>query len=245
MARPKNRGHKTKPAKRRMRNILPLQAPNNGRIESLDQGTITKQEADIRRQKGRGDSSELLTSDDPKELLKDIQQIDKALRNRWGVRRKDMIRQRMEEIVAKTNAQVVTKEGLEDSATKADELAIAATQALIKMDALDQKDEHFEVKSKKPELPQLPGMNVYGDVNIGNNQQNNVAEDRRAKILELAERFGASRVVIEDRTDGTEIKEDAGKLVEDHGPVGSLPKDDQQTESGFGSFADLAPSKTS
>lgn len=230
MGRSYRRSTKPQPkAKKEKKDLPPYQAPpKKSRVGTVGtKGTsdlATQAELAIQRDKGRGDSSGLLTSTNPTELLNDIKLIDKAVSGRvpWNVRRKDMLVQRLTDIAAKKVAQVpVPKVGLVDSETKADELSIAAINVLAKLDMIDQKD-HIE-SNKKPDVPQ-PGVNV--NVNINN------ADDRRSHLTRFLERFGTGEGAIEDQSQGEIIDSQA---------IDSLPGGEEASKPSF----EFTPNKTS
>ncbi len=222
-----NQPHKAKPKK------VVKELPADQATVSVDRkakGTITdKEERSIRVNKGCGDQSGLLTSTNPSELLSDVKLIDKAISRRvpWNVKRKDMVVQRLTDIVNKITVKVPTKEGgLVDSEAKADELAIAASSVLAKLDAIDQKD-HIEA-NKKPDVPQ-PGINI-GTLNVNN------TDDRRSHLTRLLERFGTGGDVVEA------VSGDKDSNVE---ATDSLSGDQEASESSFKFTPNQASSKTS
>ena len=201
----KRRGHKKKPTTRRQR--------INGRQgEELDEaladsspvnGTNNGSSRGGKKSRG-GDSGRLLTK--PKEVVADARLIERAVRGRWGVRRRGMIRRRLEEIVAKTEVEVHfgTKEGPVgvNSPDSADKNAVAAARVLVAMDSMDQADDHFEVKNK---TPATPGVGIY--VNGGNNPQSGSSQ-----IVQLAIALGATELVIDGSA--VPVTESTGKPPE-------------------------------
>jgi hypothetical protein len=228
----------TKPqpkAKKEKKDLPPYQAPpKKSRVGTVGtKGTsdldATQTELAIQRDKGRGDQSGLLTSDNPTELLSDIKFIDQAISKRvpWNVKRKDMLVQRLTDIAAKKVAQVAVKGvGLVDSETEADKLSVAAVNVLAKLDMIDQKD-HIEA-NKKPDVPQ-PGINI-GTLNVNN------TDDRRSHLTRLLERFGTGGDVVEA------VSGDKDSNVE---AVDSLSGDQEASESSFSFTPNQASSKTS
>ena len=129
-------------------------------------------------------SNTILTN--PDEVKEDILLVESAVRKGWNVENKGLIRKRIEEIVMKKTGEVVTKEGVIDSETKADELAIAGARVLALMD----KDDVNRVESFKPKLASNTNINI-----INNNVQ--ALDDKQLALVELAERLGVRELVID------------------------------------------------
>lgn len=129
-------------------------------------------------------SNTILTN--PDEVKEDILLVESAVRKGWNVENKGLIRKRIEEIVMKKTGEVVTKEGVIDSETKADELAIAGARVLALMD----KDDVNRVESFKPKLATNTNINI-----INNNVQ--ALDDKQLALVELAERLGVRELVID------------------------------------------------
>lgn len=163
-------------------------------IEASENGTnLNRIERNaLQRSRGNGDSGRLLM--DPAKLKQDLTMLRNAVAKGYHVTRKGMLRRRLEAIVAKEKGEVMTKEGLVDSETKADELAIAATKVLVLMDAADLKRlEHFE---DKPVVPPQVGITIHGD----NTTVTSSPVDRRTiELAELANAIGAKELVIDGR----------------------------------------------
>lgn len=149
--------------------------------------------------RGRGDSGMLLT--DPHRMRSDLQAVEQAVNKGWLVRRKTMIRRRLEEIVQKTTAEVITKNGTVDCESAADELAIKAATVLAKMDAsdVDRLSKLHAIANTPPPAttPTLVTVNVND--NSTNNSFTNIVEERRSRLTQLAERIGARGLVIDGR----------------------------------------------
>lgn len=194
----KRRGHRSRPKTPLHKKIA--RQGNKGRVKpavdsSSENGTENegpKKGLDRITQRG-GDSGKLLTN--PNQVLADSRLISRAIRGRWGVRRKSMIRRRLEDVVAKTEVDVIfgTKEGPEGipSVEVADRNAVAAARVLVQMNGQDQEDDHFEVKNKKPATP---GTQV--NVNVLNN-----TELGPSRFIQLAKSLGATELLI----DGTKV----------------------------------------
>mgnify|MGYP007100042505 CR=1 FL=1 len=129
-------------------------------------------------------SNTILTN--PDEVKEDILLVESAVRKGWNVENKGLIRKRIEEIVMKKTGEVVTKEGVIDSETKADELAIAGARVLALMD----KDDVNRVESFKPKLASNTNINI-----INNNVQ--ALDDKQLALIELSERLGVRELVID------------------------------------------------
>lgn len=130
-------------------------------------------------------SNTILTN--PDEVKEDILLVESAVRKGWNVENKGLIRKRIEEIVMKKTGEVVTKEGVIDSETKADELAIAGARVLALMD----KDDVNRVESFKPKLASNTNINI-----INNNVQ--ALDDKQLALVELADKLGVRELVIDD-----------------------------------------------
>lgn len=211
------RGHKTKPVNKRGKKprrevTTPLRL-----LGGLGKGPTTKvtashpkkdvstsrppkSEADkaelaISQAKGGGNQAGLLTSDDPRELMRNLLDTQRAIAQGWNIKQKEMIRNRLYKIMEKQEAEVMTKEGLVDSETKADELALLAAKVLTMMDANDVKRiEVIDGIVNKPSAPQPHGTNPNGS-----SPGITATEEGRSALTELALRFGARELVIDDR----------------------------------------------
>jgi hypothetical protein len=141
--------------------------------------------------RGRGDSGGLLT--DPHHVRSDLSLIEQSVKKGWNVRRKTMIRRRLEEIVEKKLADVVTKEGIVQLESKADELAIKATSILVQMDTQDQT-------RLKNSSPQPTESSTTVNVNVNNLNVSDPDERRRVELARLALKFGARELVIDGQS---------------------------------------------
>lgn len=204
----KRSGHRKKP-KARDRKLTAQLSKQSKRPRALAKGRETNLADDDSLQKptqeltthpeprGRGDSGMLLT--DPNRMRSDLNMVERAVNKGWNVRRKTMLRRRLEDIVAKTTADVVTKNGTVDSESAADELAIKAATVLVKMDAadVDRVKTLREMADPKNAPPQPLAINVTNN-NITSTTVNNV-DERRLGLARLAERFGARELIVDGR----------------------------------------------
>jgi hypothetical protein len=96
-----------------------------------------------------GGQGEILA--DPHREQSDINLIRRAVRERWPVpaAMKVEVVERLRTIVAKTEVQVMTKEGLAMLDGPADSNANAAARVLVAMDGLNQADDHLADKNKR------------------------------------------------------------------------------------------------
>lgn len=137
--------------------------------------------------RGRGDSGKMLL--DPHRQRSDTQLLNQAITKGWNVRRKTMIRRRVENILLKKTGEVNTKDGLVDSETKADELALVAANILIKMDS---KDLDRQAQFADPKTAPKTEVNVNVSV-----EQHTAVDSKRLQLIELANRFGARELVVD------------------------------------------------
>lgn len=163
--------------------------------------------------RGRGDSGGLLT--DPHRARSDAKLVNMAVRRGWNVRRKRMIRNRLENIVAKETATVFTKKGPMDCATKADELAIQAAKVLTAMDGQDIK--RVEVFEKEaPATP--PGSSTTVNINVNSNDGG--IDPRRTALARLAAKLGARELTIDGRaTPVDDLLESTGRVSESESDI--------------------------
>lgn len=181
-------------AKRRSQGAAERAEQNGARIDDLEREAVA-------RSRGRGDSGKLLT--DPHRIRSDEQLVNKAVRGRWNVRRKNMIRRRLEGIVDKKTADVLCKGGeIVTMEAPADKLAIEASRVLVAMNAQDQVD---DLKGgETPPAPTPVEVNVHVAV-----------DNRRIELARLAHKLGARSLLI----DGRQV------LVADIlGPAGLVPE---------------------
>ena len=144
------------------------------------------------RSEGRvtsGDSGKLLT--DNHRVRGDTRLVNMAVRKGWNVKRKNMLRRRLENIAQKTTAEVVTKQGVVNLESKADELAINAIKVLVSM---NQSDIDLE-KLNKDIPPTPPSVVIQNNVNT----IDSAVEQRRIELARLARKFGARSVLIDGR----------------------------------------------
>lgn len=134
--------------------------------------------------RGRGDSGELLLDEHKGTRHNDLRLVNMAVRRGWNVRRKTMIRRRLEDIVSKTEVTVMTKEGPALLEHPADVNAISAANVLAKLDMIDQKDIHKSMdKPVQPPQPDTININVSVDA-------------RRIELAKLAHKLGARELLI-------------------------------------------------
>ncbi len=225
MTKKKRTGHKAKPPGKDFKKKLfnSLKGINSGKKEPhlLDKPTKRRELGSGQDKKepvidnpaselmpeprGRGDSGALLT--DPHHLRGDLKLVEQAISKGYNIRRKSMLRDRLYDIAMKTSGEVNTKEGLVDSETKGDELAIQSIRCLVEMDKADIK--RIEMTNKAPP--------ATTNINILNQQTNNatVIDARQAQLIELAKSFGASKLDINGRTVNTGQEGEATNSPED------------------------------
>lgn len=198
------RGHKAKPKvplSKRNLNTPSRKFPIKGHTKSrkydtrngdssVINGTDTEPDYKEDREHGRGgDTGGLLTSKDPREVKKDLKLVERAVRNGWGIKRKNMIVRRLQAIVEKTHVSVATKTGgTVEVDGPADSNAIAAARVLVAMNGQDQADDHLAIKNGQPDNGSSTTINIHNNVtNI---------EQRRIELARLADKFGARSLVI-------------------------------------------------
>jgi hypothetical protein len=203
---------------------------SNALVEGSEEQIKAQELAARERAQGRGDSGRLLL--DPKRVSQDIALVRQALAKGYNVTRKGMLRRRLEAIAAKETGDLMTKEGLVDSETKADELAIAAAKVLVMMDQADLKRlAHFE---EKPQVPQV-GIHVHGDNTVISSQP---VDRRTAELVELANALGAKELVVDGRAvPVTELLGSAPELstpVQERAERSDQPTSDQASSTSEG-----------
>lgn len=191
----KRQGHKRPPkkpqSKSKINGARPRKIPLDELLERVAKSNSTNGTGNGRERviKARGgDSGRLLT--DQNRIGPDARLIERAVRNRWGVRRKGLIRRRLEDIVAHEQTLVLSKDGPEISMSEADRNAIAASRVLVAMNGQDQADDFEEAKAA---TPQLSPVNVHIDA-------------RTSQIIQLAKQLGARTLLI----DGAEVSVEQG-----------------------------------
>lgn len=194
------RGHKGKPKAPLSKRITPSRkfpikghtkaskANRNG-DSSVNNGTNDSGVHDVPTKNRAGDSGGLLTSDNPKEIKKDLRMIEGAVRKGWNIKRKNMIQRRLLEIMEKTHVSVPTKNGMVDCDGPADSNAIAAARVLVAMNGQDQADDHLALKNGQPEPSTV--------VTIHNNVTS--IDARRIELARLANKLGARELLIDNR----------------------------------------------
>ena len=153
-------------------------------------GTDNDSVHEVRSKNRAGDSGGLLTSDNPKEIKKDLRMIEGAVRKGWNIKRKNMIQRRLLEIMEKTHVSVPTKNGMVDCDGPADSNAIAAARVLVAMNGQDQTDDHLALKIND----QSDQPNTV--VNIHNNNVTAI-DNRRFELARLANKLGARELLID------------------------------------------------
>lgn len=103
---------------------------------------------------------------------------------------------RLSDVVAKTTVPIATKTGIVDCEATADKNAIAASNALRAMAAMNQRDELEAIRRNDPQRPQQTVVNV--GVNVDNR-----TDERRNQTLAIAERIRAGRVLSVDSGGGS------------------------------------------
>lgn len=199
------RGHKVKPTSKDIRERIGKDNPEPKlsrrqkaklKCEALEkeerQGTVISNvkanpDSPIR---GRGDSGLLLT--DPTRHAEDIKLVETSIQKGWNVRRKGMLKRRLEDIAMKTTGDMNTKDGIVESETVADKLAIDAIKVLVAMDTQD----IARVKNSKPQT------NTNTVVNVTNNVVNSTTNRFDARTIELARlanKFGAREFTVDGK----------------------------------------------
>jgi hypothetical protein len=169
-------GHKRKPKTPTIKKRPPRILRINGDGDSNGEDGVKS---------GRGgDTGRLLT--DPKKVTQDLRLLNRAVRSGWNIKRKNMIKRRLEGILGKTVVSVPTKNGMVEVDGPADSNAIAAARVLVAMNGQDQADDFAAMK--KPETLTPPNINVNIDA-------------RQSPIIQLAKSLGASSLII----DGAEV----------------------------------------
>lgn len=191
----KKRGHKSKPTTKSSKLAAQRQEElkrsrsqsreNNLGEDVGDEGNQKKiKSTGSQPVRGRGDSGKILL--DPHRVRSDIKLVEQSIRQGWNVRRKTMVRRRLEEIVAKTEAEVVTKEGVISLESAGDKISIEAAKVLVSMDSQDQS----RVKNSK----NVDGQSTTVNINVNNI---NTSDPKRIELARLAHKFGARELIIE------------------------------------------------
>lgn len=203
----KKRGHRkpNKTPQRKNGNRVSYHSPSdklNGKDKSVpaardgrgDRGTIpksvkAKEERLARSDRDSGDNGKLLTQ--PLHIPKDARLLERAIRNRWGIRNrlKKKVIHRLETIIDKVTVDVMTKAGPYASDGVADANATAAARVLVAINGQDQADDFEETKNP----PAPVNVNVYNQNNI------QTVDARTVELAKLAESFGARELVIEGK----------------------------------------------
>lgn len=193
------RGKKTKPKAPLHKRITPSRKfPIKGHTKSskglrngdssVSNGTSDDVVQDEPNKTRGGDTGGLLTSNNPREVRNDLKLLGRAVRSGWNIKRKNMIKRRLEEIMQKTSVSVPTKNGMVDCDGPADSNAIAAARVLVAMNGQDQADDHLAIKNGQPESSTV--------VNITNNVS---VDHRRIELARLANKLGARELLIDGK----------------------------------------------
>lgn len=144
-----------------------------------------------------GDSGRLLTN--PNTVNKDLRLLNRAVRSGWNIRRKNMIKRRLESVLLKETVSVPTKNGMVEVDGPADSNAIAAARVLVAMNGQDQADDHLAMKVELEAQANKGGVNVNIDA-------------RESTILQLAKSLGATELIIDGSS--VPVAEGAGQPKE-------------------------------
>ena len=96
---------------------------------------------------GQGGDFSLLA--DPHRIQSDCAMARRAIREGWPVKRREMVVERLEEIVEKRTLTIATATGIVEVEGPADSNAIAAARVLVAMDGLNQADDHLQDKNQR------------------------------------------------------------------------------------------------
>lgn len=154
-------------------------------VDSNSDDGIEDEEQRIAHKRSGGDTGGLLTSKNPKEIKNDLKLLERAVRNRWGIKRKNTIVRRLYDVIGKTSVVTMTKGGPFDSEERADANAIAAAKVLAMLNGQDQADDQWEEKLSQDKPPA---------VNVTVNQVN--VNDRTIELARLAQSLGARELVV-------------------------------------------------
>lgn len=189
------RGHKHKPK-------TPLHKkngakPKEGRLRSSSRAGQSSQSAPgvTNEDSPTGDTSSwgkggiLTNTSNPSEVSKDLSLIERALKNRWGIRKKELIQDRLLKVLNKEEVTVATKDGPVTVEEPADRNAVAAARVLVQMNGQDIECEQFEIKSGKPTTPGTV-VNVI-------NASESASKPGASRILQLAHSLGARELIID------------------------------------------------
>ena len=98
---------------------------------------------------------------DPHHTRADCRMVERAVRRGWDVpaETKDLIKARLVGIVSKESVTVLTAGGSTTVEAPADANAIAASRVLVRMDEIDQADDHLALKTERLDT-NLPTENI-------------------------------------------------------------------------------------
>lgn len=98
---------------------------------------------------------------DPHHTRADCRMVERAVRRGWNIpaETKDIIKARLVGLVEKTSVTVATIHGTATAEAPADVNSIAAARVLVRMDEIDQADEHLALKTERLDTNQ-PTENI-------------------------------------------------------------------------------------
>ena len=166
---------------------MPSRAQKRKRRDARKHGT------DAAKMREGGDS--LLSS--PESVKSDSAMIITAVEKRFPITQtiaKKLVR-RLASIAEKTTVPVATKDGVFECEATADKNAIAASNALRAMAAMNQRDELESIRRSGPQK-----QSGQTTINVGVNVDNRT-DERRNLTLAIAERVRAGRVLVVDSGD--------------------------------------------
>lgn len=161
---------------------MPSKAQKRKRKAARQYGT------DAARMRAGGNALLTVESD----TRKDVSMIVSAVEKRFPITQtiaKKLV-QRLAKVVEKTSVPIATQNGIVNCEATADKNAIAASNALRAMAAMNQRD---ELESIRRSGPQKPGTTINVGVNVDNR-----TDERRNLTLAIAERVRAGRVLVVD-----------------------------------------------
>ena len=142
--------------------------------------------------KMRAGGTALLTT--PESVKSDTSMIVAAVEKRFPITQTmaKKIVKRLVDVTEKTTVPIATKTGIVNCEATADKNAIAASNALRAMAAMNQRDELEAIRRSGPQKPS-PQTTTNIQVNVGN-----PTDERRNLTLAIAERVRAGRVLVSD-----------------------------------------------
>lgn len=207
----KHRGHRRKPKAPHKQNGA---KPKEGRLEGSSRGSksaestsgvINEHDVPIGDVSSWGKGGVLTNLQNPAEVSKDIALIQRAITQRWGVQKKELIQNRLLKVLQKEEVTIASKEGPLTVEEPADRNAVAAARVLVQMNGQDIECEQFDVKQGKPPVPGTQ-VNVFA----------NSSQPGLSPILQLARNLGAREVIIDGSavsiTDSAGQSQEAGAI---------------------------------